>query len=284
MSYVNTQAMLRAAREDEYAIGAFNVVDYVTTMAAVKAAENRKSPVIIQASTKTVAMYGSQAIAGWVKALADTASVPVALHLDHCKDIDMITDCIKAGWSSVMIDGSLLSLDANIRLTQQVVELAGPKGVTVEGEVGAIVGVEDDIFIDENDAVLADPESCVEYVNATGVDILAPAIGTAHGKYRRQPKIDYELLDTIRKRTGVPLAIHGGTGLSTEAFQQCIAAGGTKINISTNLKYLFREALEGYYRENPDDYEPIRAIGYVRDRVCQGIESLIEIFGSVGRA
>lgn len=283
LSYVSMKEMINDAKDKGYAIGAFNIVDYITTASVIKAAEIRNSPVIIQTSTKTVSLYGYSAIVGWVKTLAAESGVPVALHLDHCKDLDVIKNCIDAGWSSVMIDASSFSLDENIHMTQQVVEMTRGKDISVEGELGAIVGVEDDIFVHEHDAHLADPETCVKYVKATGVDILAPAIGTAHGIYHKEPDISFNLIEEIALKTCMPLAIHGGTGLSPEVFKMCIKAGGAKVNISTSIKHIFRKSLEQYYQEHPTDFEPVRAIKYLQDAVIKEVSSYIDIFGSMNR-
>ena len=284
MSYVNLKAMLADAKQNKYAVGAFNIVDYITTAAIIKAAEQKKSPVIIQTSVKTVKQYGYKPIASWVRTLSEEAVVPVCLHLDHCKDLEVIEKCINAGWSSVMIDASSLPLEENIRLTREVVKLAAPASVSVEGELGAIVGVEDDIFVREQESHLADAESCVEYVRATGVDLLAPAIGTAHGVYHKTPKIDFDLLKKVAAKTGMPLAIHGGTGLTEEVFKKCIRLGGCKINISTNIKHIFRDSFQQYYKSNPTDDEPVRAIKYMEDRVTESVREFMDIFGSIGKA
>ncbi|MBM7583234.1 ketose-bisphosphate aldolase [Caldicoprobacter guelmensis] len=283
MGYVNLKEMLLDAKKNGYAVGAFNIVDYATMAAVIKAAENKKSPVIIQTSAKTVSLYGYKSIVAWVKALAVDSAVPVALHLDHCKDLDMIKNCIEAGWSSVMIDASSLPLEENIELTKKVVAMAKPKNVTVEGELGVIAGVEDDIFVKDSQSYLADPDTCEKYVNATGVDVLAPAIGTAHGLYRRQPNVNFNLLSEIARRVDVPLAIHGGTGLSEEILKKCIANGGSKINVSTELKYIFRNSIEEYYKANPDDYEPVKMIKYLEQNITKRIEDFIDIFGSTNR-
>jgi ketose-bisphosphate aldolase len=284
LSYVNLKSILEDARKRKYAVGAFNIVDYTTTAAVVKAAERKKSPVIIQTSVKTVKLYGYRPVANWVKTLAESSAVPVVLHLDHCKELDVIEKCIDAGWSSVMIDASSFSLEENIRMTAETVKMASPRDVTVEGELGAIVGVEDDIFVNEAESHLADPDTCVKYVKATGIDLLAPAIGTAHGLYKKEPQIDFALIREIADKTGMPLAIHGGTGLSEDVFKRCIECGGTKINISTNIKHLFRDSLEKYFRDNPEDYEPVRPIKYLEDAVAASVEEFMDIFGSSGHA
>jgi ketose-bisphosphate aldolase len=284
MGYVNLREMLSKATQGKYAVGAFNIVDPMTTEAVIKAAENKRSPVIIQTSVKTVKLYGSAVMAAMVKIPAERAAVPVALHLDHCKDVDVIRDCIEAGWSSVMIDASSSPFEENIRMTKEVVEMAHPRDVTVEGELGAIVGVEDDIHVKEQDAHLADYDQAVEYVRTTGVDLFAPAIGTAHGVYKGEPNIAFDLLERIASAINVPIAIHGGTGLSDEVFQRAIQLGGAKVNISTQLKHIFKNSLTAYFQKNPNDYEPVKILAYMRDEVQNVVAMFLEKFGSAGKA
>jgi ketose-bisphosphate aldolase len=284
MAYVNMKEMLAAARGRRYAVGAFNIVDAATTQAVIAAAESRRSPVIIQTSVKTVKLYGTAPLVEMIRAMADESRVPVALHLDHCKETEVIEECIRAGWSSVMFDGSGMAFEQNVSTTRQVVELAHPQGVTVEGELGAIVGVEDDIFVSQQDAHLADPDQAIEFVDATRVDCFAPAIGTAHGVYKGEPKIAFDRLEKISRRCEVPIAIHGGTGLADEVFARCIELGGAKINVSTQIKHFFRDALEGFFKEHPDDYEPVKSVAYMRDRVREMVERFIDTFGSAGKA
>jgi ketose-bisphosphate aldolase len=284
MSYVNLKDILSKATQGKYAVGAFNIVDPMTTEAVVKAAEKKKSPVIIQTSVKTVKLYGCAMIIANVKWLAERASIPVALHLDHCKELDVIRDCIDAGWSSVMIDASTFPFAENIRMTKEVAAMAHPHDVTVEGELGAIVGVEDDIHVKEQESHLADYQQSVEYVNSTGVDVFAPAIGTAHGFYKGEPKIAFDLLARIAAAIPVPIAIHGGTGLSDEVFQKVIRLGGAKVNISTQLKQVFRDSLADYFQCNPTVNEPVKILAYMRDKVQEAVESFIDKFGSAGKA
>ena len=283
MAYVNMREMLRGARQGRYAVGAFNIVDAATTLAVVQAAENRRAPVIIQTSVKTVKLYGAGPLAAMIRAAAKASSVPVALHLDHCKQEEVIRECLDAGWSSVMFDGSALAFEENVATTRRVVELAQPRDVTVEGELGAIVGVEDDIFVSQQDAHLADPDQALRFVEATEVDCFAPAIGTAHGLYKGEPKIAYDRLGTISRSCDVPIAIHGGTGLSDEAFRRCIELGGAKVNVSTQIKHSFRDSLEQFFKDQPQQYEPVKSIGYMCEQVREIVEGFIERFGSAGK-
>ncbi|PIE36223.1 fructose-bisphosphate aldolase [candidate division KSB3 bacterium] len=284
MSYVNLREMLSQATQEKYAIGAFNIVDPMTTEAVIRASEEKQSPVIIQTSVKTVNLYGYIPLATTVKTLAEKSSVPVALHLDHCKDLDVIRHCIDAGWSSVMIDASSFPFEENVRMTKEAVKMASLHNVTVEGELGAIVGVEDDIHVKEQDAHLADYEQAIDYVEATGVDLFAPAIGTAHGVYKGEPKIAFDLLKKIASAINVPIAIHGGTGLSDDVFQKVIRLGGAKVNISTQLKHAFKDSLAEYFQTNPDIYEPVKILTYMRDYVQDMTETFIDKFGSAGKA
>ncbi|MHC4536197.1 MAG: class II fructose-bisphosphate aldolase [Planctomycetota bacterium] len=221
MPLENMKAMLAKAADEAYAVGAFNILDYNSTKAVVLAAEHENAPVIIQTSAKTVIYWGTSAIISWVRQLAGSSSIPIALHLDHCKDLDLIAECIESGWTSVMIDASSKPFDENLALSQQVVQMARPRDVTVEAELGAIVGVEDDIHVKEQDAHLADSQQTVEFCRQVGPDCFAPAIGTAHGVYKGEPKIAYELLEEVAAKTAVPIALHGGTGLADEVFTKC---------------------------------------------------------------
>ncbi len=205
------------------------------------------------------------------------------MHLDHCKDIEMIKACVEAGWSSVMFDGSSLPYEKNLEMTGKAVEIGHSRGVTVEGELGAIVGVEEEVKVKDEDGALADPQQSVEFVKKTGVDIFAPAIGTAHGLYKDEPKIDFERLAKISKEVGVPIALHGGTGLTTEVFQKCIAEGASKVNISTQVKISYIDSLKDYIARNEKEYNPIKMLNCVRGEVQKMACGFIRIFGSSGK-
>ena len=284
MPLENMKAMLAAARDGGYAVGAFNILDYNSTKAVVRAAEDVKAPVIIQTSAKTVIFWGCSAIISWVKELIEQTSVPVALHLDHCKDLQLIADCIEAGWSSVMIDASSRPFEENLALSKQVVTMARPKNITVEAELGAIVGVEDDIHVKEQDSHLADPQQAVRFCQEVEPDCFAPAIGTAHGVYKGEPKIAYNLLEEIASKTDVPLALHGGTGLADEVFRKCISLGCAKVNISTQLKYAFIDGFVAHHNEHNTEYNPLKVIDAQFDELKKGIIEKINLFGSASKA
>jgi fructose-bisphosphate aldolase class II/tagatose 1,6-diphosphate aldolase GatY/KbaY len=284
MPLENMKMMLDAAKRGGYAVGAFNMLDYNSAKAIIEAAENLKAPVIIQTSAKTVIFWGSSAIVSWIRELAGSSSVPIALHLDHCKDVQLIAECIDAGWSSVMIDASSKPFEENLALSKQVVSMAYPKNVTVEAELGAIVGVEDDIHVKEQEAHLADPQQAIRFCEEVEPDCFAPAIGTAHGIYKGEPKIAYDRLEEIASKTGVPIALHGGTGLADQVFKRCIALGCAKVNISTQLKYAFIDGFVAYHNAHNTQYDPLKVIAAQFDALKSGIIGNNELFGSAGKA
>jgi len=276
-------AMLAKAAAGKYAVGAFNILDYNSTKAVVQAADELHAPVIIQTSAKTVTFWGSRTLMGWVRELAAGSPVPVALHLDHCKDLDLIQECIEAGWTSVMIDASAKPFEENLSLSRQVVEMARPRGVTVEAELGAIVGVEDDIHVKEQESHLADPAQAVEFCAKAKPDCFAPAIGTAHGIYKGEPKIAYHILEKVAASTRVPIALHGGTGLSDEVFKKCITLGCAKVNISTQIKYAFIDGFVAYHNAHNTQYDPLKVIQAQFDEMKRGIAANIQLFGGAGK-
>lgn len=284
MAIENMRQMLQKARDGKYAVGAFNILDYNSMRAVVDAAVELSAPAIIQTSVKTVVFWGFAPIIQWYRQLAGDASVPIAIHLDHCKDLDVIRGCIDCGWTSVMIDASSKPFEENLALTRQVAEMAGPKDVTVEAEMGAIVGVEDDIHVKEQDAHLADPDEAQRFCSEVSLDCFAPAIGTAHGVYAGEPKIAFDRIEEIARRTQLPLALHGGTGLSDEVFQRCIALGCAKVNISTQLKYAHIDGFVEYHAAHDTQYNPLKVLAAQYDALKAGIVRDIELFGSAGQA
>jgi len=284
MTLVNMSAMLQKARKNGYAVGAFNILDYNSMKAVVDAAVELKSPVIIQTSVKTVKFWGFSTMASWGRELCENVPVPVAIHLDHCKDVDVIKNCIEAGWTSVMIDASSMPFEENLAATRIVLELARPQGVSVEAELGEIGGAEDEIRVEDEDAHLVDPVKAIYFLKEAPVDCFAPAIGTAHGIYKGKPKIAFDRLKTISQKNRVPLALHGGTGLSEEVFKKCISLGCAKVNISTQLKYAFIDGFVNYHYENPDEYNPLNELKAQYTRVKEAVKSNIKFFGSENRA
>jgi tagatose 1,6-diphosphate aldolase GatY/KbaY len=284
MPLTNMKEMLQKASKKKYAIGAFNILDYNSMKAVVDGAEELNAPVIIQTSVKTVDLWGHKAVVAWAKELCENTNVPIALHLDHCKDIDFIKRCIEHGWTSVMIDASSKPYDENVSLTKQIVNMAKPHNISVEAELGAIVGVEDDIHVNEQDAHLADPDQSEEFCRQLDIDCFAPAIGTAHGVYSGEPKVAFDLVEDVFLRTGTPLALHGGTGLSDEIFHKCISLGCAKVNISTQLKYTLIDSFVDYYLNHKSEYNPLKPFTAQYEALKMAVKDNIKLFGSVDQA
>lgn len=283
MPLVNLKPLLAEAKANRYAVAAFNPVDYASMRAMIAAAEELNAPVIIQTSAKTINYYSHEALYGWMRELAADSPAPVVLHLDHGKDLEMIRKCIDTGWTSVMIDGSHLPFDQNLAETRQVVDWASAANVGVEAEIGQILGVEDDMVVSEGESHLTDPTEAEKFCRELDLSAFAAAIGTAHGYYKGEPKVEFGLIEEINKRTNVPMALHGGTGLSDDVIQRCISLGCAKINISTNLKHVFIDSFADYHRENPKDYEPLRVLAAQYKALKELFKQKIAQFGGTDR-
>ncbi|HHV56332.1 MAG TPA: class II fructose-1,6-bisphosphate aldolase [Firmicutes bacterium] len=283
MSLVTIAALMPQAEKEGYAVGAFNANNLEFVQAIVAAAERQKSPVIIQASQGAISYAGLEQITAMVRTAAQAATVPVALHLDHGTDFNQVMRCIRAGFTSVMIDGSKLPLQENIALVRRVVEVAHAVGVSVEAELGRIGGTEEHITVSDREAFFTDPDEAETFVKATGVDTLAVAIGTAHGPYKGEPKLDFERLEAIRARVGIPIVLHGSSGVPDEAIRQAVARGVRKINIDTDLRQGFTARLRAVMAEQPEEYDPRKLLGPAREALQQVIEHKMQVFGSAGQ-
>lgn len=285
MPLVSMGPMLRRARADGYGIAAYNMIDFNSAKSIISGAAELSAPVIVQVSVKTVKHWGYAHVATWVRMLAGDAPVPVALHLDHCTDIDIIKRCIDAGWTSVMFDGSALPFAENLEKSSLVYALTEAAGVGLEAEIGAIGGVEDDKVVNDDQSRLADYDECRRFVAAMpNLAVFAPAIGTAHGFYKGEAKIAYDLLERITKAIDTPIALHGGTGLTDEQFKRCISLGCGKVNISTMHKRLFIDGFVGLKAEKPKLEEPLPFITAQHDAMKADVMACIRTFGSAGRA
>jgi len=290
MSIVNAKEIMIEAAKGKYCIGAFNVTDLVQWEAVVDAAVEKKSPVIIQTSVKPSQFLGTSVMVAIYQAIASSASVPICLHLDHCTDVAYCKKCADAGYTNIMIDASKLPYEENISQTKEVVDYCHKAGdISVEAELGTVSGVEDQIIVAENEAALANPAQAVEFVERTGVDIFAPAIGTAHGVYMtRNPKIDFERMGKINqllngRTVKTPLVVHGGTGLSEEYIKKLIQMGGAKFNLSTELKRTLIDARFEYMSAHRDEYEPGKVDIAVRDAIRKTVGHYIDLLGSAGK-
>lgn len=291
MSIANAKEVTLVAAQKGYAVGAFNVTDLLQFEAVIDAATETKSPVMIQTSVKPSQFLGTDVLVAIYRTLAEKAPVPVVLHLDHCTEVDYCKKCADAGYTNIMIDASKQSYEENIRQTKEVVDYAHSVGnISVEGELGTVGGVEDQIKVAEDEAQLANPEQSVEFVERTGVDIFAPAIGTAHGVYKtKNPKIDTERMATIHKmlngnRVKTPLVVHGGTGLPEDTIKKLLAAGGAKFNVSTELKRVLIDAKWEYISAHREEYDPGKLDKFVRDATKKAVIHWMQMIESVGRA
>jgi len=284
MPLVNPLKMLQHATDNHYAVGAFNFVDYQTMETTVQAAFAANAPVILQATGGTIKRFGTATLVGMAKLIAADTPVPVALHLDHGKDVDVILQAIDDGFNSVMYDGSHLPLDENIATTKKVVEAAHAKGVAVEGEIGVVAGVEDDIVVNLDDAIYTTAEEATTFQKASGIDFLAPAIGTAHGFYKVEPKLNIDTLQEIAEQKLCPLVVHGGTGLEDDVVRKLVAAGGAKFNVSTQVKITLIDALYNYIDANRKEYHPLNLLEASRAALVDMTVAYMELLGSAGQA
>ncbi len=285
MPMVTMKPMLQRAKSAKYGIAAFNMIDYNSVRSIVDGARELDAPIIVQVSVKTIRLWGHKPIANWVHGLAGNVDIPVALHLDHCKDLDVIKGCIETGWTSVMFDGSDLPFEENMARTQIAYDLATAAGVGLEAEIGAIGGTEDDKFVARDEAILADVQECIHFCRQfPELAVFAPAIGTAHGFYEGEPRIAYDRLATINANIDIPIALHGGTGLSAEQFHRCIDSGCSKVNISAMHKREFIESFVALRNKSPGEGEPISFINAQYEALKADVKSMIRTFGSEGKA
>ena len=286
--YVTTKEMLKAAQAGKYAIGAFNCENMEMAMAIVAAAEAQKAPVMLQTTPSTVSYAGLDVYYANVRALAERASVPVALHLDHGSSYELAINAMAAGYSSVMIDGSHESFEDNIAVTRRVVEQAKEKDIPVEAELGKVGGKEDDLDGGSGNGY-TDPADAVEFVKATGVDSLAVAIGTAHGVYVGTPVLDVARLAEIRKAleaagVSIPLVLHGASGLTDESVRECIAEGICKVNFATELRQAYTSGVKEVLAKDPDVYDPKKYGKVAMAKVQALVEDRIKVCGANGKA
>jgi ketose-bisphosphate aldolase len=283
MSIVSMPEILGPAFKERYGVAAFNIVDDVTMSGILAAAVEARSPVIIEVSVKTVKMWGAKLIQVMFAEMARDLPIPTTLHLDHCPDRKVIDECLAAGWNSVLFDGSKLSYEENLKQTQQVVAQAREYGAAVEGEVEAIKGVEDGVGADYGSPQVA-LESALAFIRETGIDSFAAGIGTAHGLYKDEPKINFERVSEIVAAEPIPLVLHGGTGLSEEVFKELISRGEAKVNISTQLKIVMADSYAAYLGGHPTEYDPLKLLSAVQEDVKAMAMNFYRIFGSEGRA
>lgn len=284
MMIVNTKEMLEKARDGKYAVPHFNINNLEWTRFILEECEKEQTPVIIGVSEGAISyMGGEKTVASLVRNLVFDLNikVPVAIHLDHGSSVESCKKCIDAGFTSVMIDASKYSLEENIRMVKEVVAYAHPKGITVEAEVGHVGGVEDNVSAD---IAYATVEDATRLARETGIDTLAPAVGSAHGIYKGIPKINYELIKMIARITNMPLVLHGGSGIPDEIIKESIKSGICKLNINTDLQVVWTRAVREHLKEDSAIYDPRKVIKSGERAMKEEIDKKIVLLGSKNKA
>ena len=281
MPLTTTVSMLRKAQEQGFAVGAFNVENMEMAQAIISAAEELRDPVILQTTPSTVRYAGTGMYAAMVAALAQEATVPVAMHLDHGDSFALCAQALRSGYTSVMIDGSKLPLEENIALTYKVSEMCAAVGVPVEGEIGRVGGKEDDL---ESDGGYTIPEEAVRFEKESGLFSMAVGVGTAHGFYKEKPQLNKELITTLRGMLQAPMVLHGASGLSDEDVKDCIRRGICKVNFATELRAAYTEGVKAVLAENPKTFDPKAYGKEARQRVKALVMERMLVCGCDGKA
>ncbi len=303
---VTNKKIMSAAAAEGYAVGAFNINNLEILHAVVEAVVEEESPAIVAVTPSAIKYGGLEYLASIVKIAARTVPQSISLHLDHGTDIEISAKCVNAGFTSVMIDASHLNFEENSTITKKVVNLAHPKGVSVEAELGRLTGVEEST-VEEKDAMLTDPDAAKEFVKRTGVDALAVAIGTSHGayKFKGEPKLDFERLKAIREKTDVLLVLHGASsvpqwiiekatkygaelagakGIPEDHIKKAISLGISKINIDTDLRLAFTGAVREVLATSPTQYDPRKILGPAKEAIKEVVKGKMRLFGSAGKS
>jgi fructose-bisphosphate aldolase class II len=303
---VTNKELLVPARRNDYAVGAFNINNLEIVLAVAEAATEEKSPAIVAVTPSAIKYAGLPYLSKIVKTAAESSPVPMSLHLDHGEDFDTVSKCVAGGFTSVMIDGSHLKFEENIALTKKVVDLAHPKGVSVEAELGRLAGIEEKT-VEEKEAILTDPDSAKEFVSRTGVDALAVAVGTSHGayKFKAEAKLDFERLKIISGKISQPLVLHGASsvpawiiekaakygaelggakGIPEEHIKKAISLGIAKINIDTDLRLAFTATVREVLSNQPKEFDPRKILGPAKEAMKEVVKGKMRLFGSSGKA
>ena len=281
MPLVSTADILSAAMAGEYSVGAFTAVDYLTMEAIVRAAEARAAPVVVQTCPQAVKRFGVEVLAEMAGEIAGDSVVPVALHLDHGTDPGVIGDAIRTGYGSVMVDWAGCGFDAAAARTKSIAAEAHGRGVGVEGIVGLVPDAPDE---PRGEAVYATPDRAVRFVEQTGADFLAVAVGTAHGLHKTEPRVRPEVLRSVRELTPVPLVVHGVSSLGFQTVRALVSAGATKLNVTTRIKQTYLDSLYEYIARHRDEYDVSGAFRHARQALMEIVGGYIAILGCAGKA
>jgi fructose-bisphosphate aldolase class II len=304
---VNLNDILPKARRKGYAVGAFNTSNLEITQAIITAGEKSRAPVIIATSEKAIKYAGIENISSMITTMAKRTNIPVVLHLDHGKSYELCRECIKHGYTSVMIDASHLSFFDNVKITRRVVRYAHKSGVTVEAEIGRLAGIEDDLKVKRTEAIYTEPREALQLSKESGCDALAVAIGTSHGayKFKGTPKLRIDILSEIAQMVSTPLVLHGASGVKRKWINRVNKYGGAlerargvpdhlirdavkngiaKINTDTDLRIGFTAGIRGYLIKNPEVFDPRKITAAARALITEIVIDRINVFGSAGKA
>ncbi|HAS6159978.1 TPA: tagatose bisphosphate family class II aldolase [Vibrio vulnificus] len=283
MYLISSREMLKRAQLGGYAVPAFNIHNLETVQVVVETASEMGSPVILAGTPGTYDYAGTDYLISICKEAAHKHSIPLVLHLDHHEDLQDIRNKVEHGIRSVMIDGSHHAFGQNIDIVRSVVQYCNRFDASVEAELGRLGGQEDDLIVDSADALMTDPASAAEFVRRTGIDSLAVAIGTAHGLYKAEPKLDFARLEKIRSVVDIPLVLHGASGVPDEMVRRCIELGVCKVNVATELKIAFADAVKGHFAEHPDANDPRKYITPGKAAMKRVVMDKIRMCGSEGK-
>lgn len=282
---VTTKGLLVKAQKEHYAVPAFNIHNLETFRVVIETAAELNSPVIIAGTPGTIDYSGEDYLVAIAKvAAAKHINIPFSMHLDHFQDVERLKHCVDVGFTSAMIDASRMEFEDNIRVTKEVVQYAHLNGTVVEAELGMLGGREENVVVNDKDAMYTNPDAAKEFVEKTGIDSLAVAIGTAHGLYKGQPKLDFERLKEIRKKVSIPLVLHGASDVPEELVKRAIELGICKVNIATDLKIPFANAVKKYFKENPDANDPRQYMTPGKAAMKEIVINKIKMCGSEGKA
>jgi len=291
VAIVNAKEILLPAAEDKYSVGAFNITNIIMMEGVIEAAVELAAPLIIQTSVSPSKFLRPDIVCASYKVLAESAPIPICLHLDHCSDVKYCKTCADAGYTNIMIDASVHDFETNIKMTASVSDYChGAGDISVEGELGTVAGVEDEVMVEAGMEMLCNAEQALEYVKRSKIDIFAPAIGTAHGIYKvKNPFVDFDRLDQINRLLNgdgvkVPLVVHGGTGLAPDVVRRLVELGGAKFNVSTDLKHTWIDAASAHLAEHKEQYNPGKLDTACKDAIRDKIKWWIKLLSSDGKS
>lgn len=284
MPFVTNAELMSGAAAGGYAVGAFNTNNLEITLSIVEAAAAERSPLILAVSPGAMRYAGVAYLAAIAGVASREVDIPMSLHLDHGTSPEEVGAALESGFSSVMIDGSRLPFEDNVAVTCEVVKMARARGASIEAELGRLVGAEDGVSASEREASMTDPDQAAEFVARTGIDALAVSIGNAHGWYKGEPRLDFERLRLIRESVSIPLVLHGASGIPDGMIREACAIGVDKINIDTEVRGAFRQAVAGFLNANPQEIDPRKILAPARAAMREVVAGKMRLFGCAGRA